>query len=170
MACSTVFNFRQFVESSVGHDILVGVDVHKRSYHASLRRADGQIATLVCPAEPHDFVSRIAETGMLVRCIAHEVGPTGYALARAANSIGIPVVVAAPSRIPRSVAPGAKTDRLDCIRLAEYAAMGLMGSIAVPNQVEESERLLPRRRHQATDSTRRVKALLLLLGVAEPAA
>ena len=40
-------------------------------------------------------------------------------------------MVAAPSKIPRSVSAGAKTDRLDCLKLARYAAKGLIRPIAI---------------------------------------
>lgn len=172
MARSTLSAFRQFVESSVGQDVWVGVDVHKRSYHACLRRSDGQSATLVCPADPQQFIVWVGEIGIRVRAIAQEAGPTGYALARAAEAAGMPAIVAAPSRIPRSVSPGAKTDRLDCIRLAEFAALGFLRPIAVPSRDEEVRRLLLRRRHQLADAVRRakqrIKSLLLYLGIAEP--
>jgi transposase len=81
--------------------------------------------------------------------------------------------VVAPSRIPRAVAPGAKTDRLDCIRLAEYGAKGMVKPIAIPSEEEEAERSLLRRRHQLVDELRRtkqrIKSHLLCFGVKEPA-
>jgi transposase len=173
MARTTLTGFRQFVEGCAGEDVWIGVDVHKHSYHACFRRADGHKCTFVCPADPQDFVRRISQAGMNVLAVAYEAGPTGFPLARAVEAAGMRAIVAAPNRIPRSVSAGAKTDRLDCIRLAEYAARGLLRPIAVPSQTEEAERLLLRRRHQVTDSLRRVKqrikSLLLCLGIAEPA-
>lgn len=67
---------------------------------------------------------------------------------------------------------GTKTDRLDCLKLAQFAAKGLLQPIAVPTPREEAERGLLRRRHQLVDAVRRVKqrikGLLLLHGAAEP--
>lgn len=83
----------------------------------------------------------------------------------------IPVIVAAPSKIPRSVRVGAKTDRLDCLKLAHYAAKGLIRSIAIPTAEEEAQRALLRRRHQLVDRVRqckqRIKGFLLYHGFKE---
>lgn len=173
MAQSTLSGFRHFVEQARGRDAWVGVDVHKRSYHACIRLSDGQSSTFVCPAEPREFVRRLSEIGAQVQGMAYEAGPTGFSLARAAAAAGLPVIVAAPSRIPRPVSGGAKTDRLDCTRLAEFVSKGMLRPIAVPDENAEAERALLRRRHQVADSLRRVKqrikSLLLAVGTAEPA-
>lgn len=82
------------------------------------------------------------------------------------------MIVAAPSKIPRSVSPGAKCERLDCLKLAEYAAKGMLKSIAIPTPEEEAHRALLRRRHMIVDTVRRckqrIKGLLLFLGIEEP--
>ncbi len=74
--------------------------------------------------------------------------------------------------MPRPVTAGAKTDRLDCLKLASYAAKGLLHSIAIPTTEEESYRSLLRRRHNVAASVRRckqhIKSLLLFLGIEEP--
>jgi transposase len=70
------------------------------------------------------------------------------------------------------VTAGAKTDRLDCIRLADYGAKGLIRSIAIPSPQQEAKRSLQRRRHDLVDSRRRckqrIKSFLLFLGIPEP--
>ena len=63
---------------------------------------------------------------------------------------GLPVFVVAPSTILRPVQPGAKTDRLDCLKPAECAAKGLAKPIAVPSEEEEADRSLVRRRRIET--------------------
>lgn len=82
------------------------------------------------------------------------------------------MLVAAPSRIPRPVLHGAKTDRLDCIKLAEYGARGMVKPIAVPTEEQEARRMLSRRRQCLVDSVRkckqRIKGQLLFLGISEP--
>jgi len=105
--------------------------------------------------------------------VVYEAGPTGFGLARRLIRAGIPVIVAAPSRIPRPVAATSKTDRLDGRKLAEYAATGMLRPIAVPTGTEEGFRALVRRRHRLTDSIRhakqRIRGLLLQFGIPEPA-
>jgi transposase len=105
--------------------------------------------------------------------VVYEAGPTGFGLARRLTRAGIPVIVAAPIRIPRPVAATSKTDRLDGRKLAEYAATGMLRPIAVPSEEEEGFRALVRRPHRLTDSIRhakqRIRGLLLQFGIPEPA-
>jgi transposase len=173
MARRQVSSLEEFVEGCGEQQFFVGVDVHARSYHVALRRSDGLSHVWVAPAAPRALVHRIVSLGVRVEAVAHEAGPTGFGLAREVEGAGLRAIVAAPSRIPRPVAPGAKTDRLDCLKLAAYAAKGMLKPIAVPNVQEEARRTLLRRRHQIVDDLRktkqRIKSLLLYLGVEEPA-
>lgn len=150
----------------------VGIDVHKKSYHVALRRSDGMMTTCVAPALPEGIAVMFQALLSRIRAVAYEAGPTGFGLARTLARAGFKVIVVAPSRVPRPVSAGAKTDRLDCRRLAEHAARGMLKSIAIPTEEEEAERSVIRRRHDLTDGTRRVKqqiqSLLLFLGVPAP--
>jgi len=172
MARTSLSSVQQFVKGFETHPFFIGIDVHKRSYHLALRRIDGKAVTLVCPADPLGLVGVIQRFCIRVGGIAYEAGPTGFGLARALRSAGMRPLMAAPSRIPRAVTAGAKTDRLDCLRLADYAAKGLIRSIAVPTPRQEAQRSLLRRRHDIVDSLRRckqrIKGLLLFLGLPEP--
>ena len=172
MAKKSVASLDRFVEGFKAHPFVVGIDVHKRSLSVALLRADGKVHTFVCPADPHGLLALIKRLDIQVSLMVQEAGPTGFGLARAFKGQGIRVIVAAPSRIPRSVAPGAKCDRLDCIRLAELGARGMLKSIAIPTEQEQAHRCLLRRRHSVVDAVRRskqrIKSLLLLLGIEEP--
>ena len=174
MAKSSVPSLRQFVSGFESHPFFLGIDVHKQSYSFALRRADQRCFTWKGPAEPKAVVAQIARLGITVATVAYESGPTGFSLARVIQEANVPVIVAAPSRIPRSVTAGAKCDRLDCIKLADYAAKGMLKPIAIPTPEEESRRSLLRRRHNLVDAIRRckqrIKSQLLFLGLPEPAA
>lgn len=154
-----------FVKGFEQTDWWVGIDVHKHSYAVSLRRSDGQMRTWTSPADPQRLLTTFTRMGIMPNAIAQEAGPTGYDLARRFTAAGIAVIVGAPSRIPRPVTAGAKCDRLDCRRLAEYAARGMISSIAIPTVEEEAFRGLVRRRQAVTDHIRqckqRIKAMLL---------
>lgn len=171
MARQTLSQLQAFVEASQGRSFFVGLDVHKNSYSMALRRFDGAVHTLVMPASPQVLIDKLAALGITVAMAASESGPTGFTLARALTKAGIPNLVAAPSRIPRPVTWGAKTDRLDCVKLAEYAARGMLRPIAVPTEEQEAQRSLERRRHDLADDLRRVRqrirSHLLFLGIAE---
>lgn len=173
MARNSLSGLRQFLLGFEDEPFYVGVDVHKRSYHLALRRTDGRALTLVTPASPQSVVEFLGGLSISVSAVAYESGPTGFAFARTLQNAGIPVIVAAPSKVPRPVTPGAKCDRLDCLKLAEYAAKGMLKSIAIPSPQEEARRTLLRRRHMLVDTVRRckqrIKGLLLFLGIEEPA-
>jgi transposase len=172
MAKSSVTNLRQFVSGFESQPFWIGIDVHKQSYSFALRRADQRCFTWKGPADPTAVMTQILRLGITVAAVAYESGPTGFGLARTLQAANIPVIVAAPSRIPRSVTAGAKCDRLDCIKLADYAAKGMLKSIAIPTVEEETRRSLLRRRHSLVDAIRRVKqrikSQLLFLGLPEP--
>lgn len=172
MAKSTLTSLNIFVEAFSDHEFWVGADVHKRSYHIALYRIDGKVKTFVCRACPATLLQKLQDLNITIAGLAYEAGPTGFSLARTIESAGIKVIVAAPSRIPRPVLHGAKTDKLDCIKLAKYAAKGMIKPIAVPTEKEEARRSLVRRRHLLVDSIRkckqRIKGKLLFLGIDEP--
>jgi transposase len=172
MAKSSVTTLRQFVSGFESQPFWLGIDVHKQSYSFALRRADQQYLTWKGPADPKAVVAQIAHLGIAIAAVAYESGPTGFGLARILQGAAIPVIVAAPSRIPRSVTAGAKCDRLDCIKLADYASKGLLKPISIPTHEEEARRSLLRRRHSLVDAMRRVKqrikSQLLFLGLPEP--
>src|SRR4051794_26454942 len=100
-----------------GEAILVGVDVHKRTYHVALlsdRR--GLVATWVQPADPEVLVQRLRPVAPAVSQVVYEAGPTGFALARRLRADGYAAEVIAPSKLLVAVGPEAKSDRLDCRR------------------------------------------------------
>ena len=109
----------------------MGIDVHKRSYRIALLRDDSTF-TWSAPADPEKLVQTINDFEIPLAGICYEAGPTGFSLARLIVKSNIPVIVAAPSKVPRSVSPGSKTDRLDCLKLAHFASKGLIKPIAIP--------------------------------------
>lgn len=172
MAKCKVSSVCRFVEPFSGERFWVGVDVHKKTFSIALLRPDGMIKDWSTPANVSIVTQTLSSLPVEIGAVCYEAGPTGFGLARSLRAAGIKVIVAAPSRIPRPVSPTNKTDSLDCRKLAEYAASGLIDSIAIPTEEEEAFRSLQRRRHQLTDSLRkakqRIRALLLTLGVQEP--
>lgn len=172
MARNSLSGLHSFVFGFTHGLFYVGIDVHKRNYHVALRRSDGCTQSLVSPASPQSVVALLTGLDIQIGAVAYESGPTGFSLARSLIAAGITVIVAAPSKIPRSVTRDAKCDRLDCLKLAAYAAKGMLKPIAIPTPEEEARRTLLRRRHMVVDSVRRckqrIKGLLLFLGVEEP--
>ena len=151
----------------------VGVDVHKVSYAVAILDEDGQRQEFSTPAEPKKLLLQLLSMGMTIKALVYESGPTGYGLAWACQEFGIPVLVAAPSRIPRPVSETGKTDRLDSVKLAEFLARDMIKSIAIPTEAENHLRSLERCRQQLVERRRtvrqQIKSLLLFHGLDEPA-
>ena len=175
MARTTLSQSKTFVEflSRVqGKPLVIGMDVHKNSYDVAMMSADGASWACTGPASSSWVIEMIREHDLEVRLVAYEAGPTGFSTARAFRAAGIECTVAAPAQIPRPASTSAKTDRLDCLRLARLAAQGMLHPVSVPTQEEEAGRDLVRRRHDLVKSLRvaklRIRSRLLFWGVAEP--
>ena len=106
-----------------------------------------------------------------MKCL--EAGPTGFGLVRRLRGAGLKAEVIAPSKIPTMPGPEAKSDRLDCGKLAVFAQKGLLRPVRVPDEQEEADRQVMRLREQLARKLRviqqQIKALLLQHGIAEPA-
>jgi hypothetical protein len=133
---------------------------------------DGQRLEFSTPAIPQKLILQLLKMGMNIKALSYESGPTGYGLAWACQKSMIPVVVAAPSRIPRSVSKTGKTDRLDSIKLVEFLARDMLKGIAVPSREEFALRELERARQHLIKKRREVRqairSFLLRNGLEEP--
>src|SRR3954467_517465 len=152
----------------------VGVDVHKASYHvAVVTDLRGLVATWTQPASPDLLVERLKPISTQVAQVVYEAGPTGFALVRRLRAAELKAEGIAPSKIPTMPGPEAKSDRLDCRKLAVFAQKGLLRPVRVPTEQEEADRQVMRLREQLVRKLRviqqQIKALLLQHGVAEPA-
>ena len=173
MAHFSLTDLKEYLSTDSTRTYWMGIDVHKRSYYMALLDGEDNTFSWSGPADNEKLLTLINDMGIRLEGVCYEAGPTGFSLARILQGAGIPVIVAAPNKIPRSVSPGSKTDRLDCLKLARLASKGLIKPIAVPTEEEEAERALLRRRHQLTDEIRRgkqrIKALFLYHGYQIPA-
>jgi transposase len=156
-----------------GEVVHVGVDVHKASYHvAVVTDLRGLVATWTQPASPDLLVERLRPLGEQVAQVVYEAGPTGFGLVRGLRAAGLKAEVIAPSKIPTMPGPEAKSDRLDCRKLATFAQKGLLRPVRVPDEQEEADRQVVRLREQLARKLRvvqqQIKALLLQHGIAEP--
>ena len=163
----------RFVASTGGEPVVVGVDVHKRTYSVALFcAADAQIETWNCPADEARLVEQLSGLGCRIEHVVYETGPTGFSLCRALRDAGFNASVVAASRVPRGAAAATKTDRIDAQQLAIYFARGLLRPVAVPSLEEEGYRALVRRRKRVSEDRakikQKIKAFLLATGIEEP--
>jgi transposase len=128
----------------------IGLDVHKRDIRVFAQlpgRKRGIEETI-----PHELrtVTRWAKKWLReapgrVVC-AYEAGPTGYALHRQLEALGMECQVVAPALIPRRPGDRIKTDRRDARKLGEFLKGGLLTPVHAPTEEEESARDLCRAR------------------------
>ena len=153
-------------------EVFVGVDVHKKSYHVALCLNDAPAIDFRMNAEPKQLNKKLRPIACSIKGIVYETGPTGYGLARDLRKNNLPANVVATSRIPCPAGAADKTDRLDSIKLAQYAAKGLLCPITIPTAKQEADRQLYRMRHrQALQFAKvkvQIKSFLLMHGINEP--
>jgi transposase len=160
-------------ESKKGADIWVGIDVHKASYAVAVLSGNGILHRFTTPADNQGLISQFQRRGIRISGLAYEAGPTGFGLYRACKDAGIEAMVAAACRIPQTPGKTAKTDLIDCKKLAEYLANKMLNPITVPSRDHEAARAKTRRRSQLTKEVgktkERIKSFLLVNGLPEPA-
>jgi transposase len=151
----------------------IGVDVHKVSYAVAILDENGQRLEFSTPAEPKNLLLQLLKRGITIKALTYESGPCGYGLAWACQEMGIPVLVAAASRIPRPVTKTGKTDRLDSMKLVEFLARDMLKGIAIPSREEfalrEMERIRQRLVRKRRDVRQNIRAFLLRNALEEPA-
>jgi transposase len=149
--------------------VWVGLDVHKKSYHAAVRVNGREVTTRVLAPTAVLVFLEPYRSGRLP--VVYEAGPTGFGLVRALREAKVSADVIAPSKTPRTPGEENKTDRLDCRQFAFYDEKGMLKTVAVPTVEEEADRQVIRLRDPVVDArrcvTQQIKSLLLQHGVAE---
>lgn len=148
--------------------IYAGLDVHKDSI-AVAAAEPGRVAAKVVATIGHDvpkllkLLSKLG--GAKAVHVVYEAGPTGWGLQRALTAKGYECEVIAPSKMPRRPGDRIKTDRRDCVQLAECSRAGQLRAVWVPQPEDEAIRDLARAREDALNARRQLrqqlKALLL---------
>jgi transposase len=130
----------------------LGLDVHARSVAAAA--IDGTTGEVIHRRLPNDPVEICAFADELARIhgalrITYEAGPTGFGLARALETAGHRVQVAAPSKLIRPPGDRVKTDRNDALLLARLDRAGDIVAVRIPTRSQEAARDLVRCRDDA---------------------
>ena len=123
-----------------GDNIVVGFDVHKKTYYAGVRKNLELAATWVMPHDDKAVVKMLLPARDVIQNIVYEAGPTGYGFARELQKAGLPVSVVAPGKTPQAANADNKSDRLDCKKLAEYEEKGLLRYVTIPTAQEDARR------------------------------
>jgi transposase len=162
------------METGMKEDIkfYVGLDVHKDTIAMAVAETGRQPGRIIGTLA-HDLkrlLKALAQFGPPDQVhVVYEAGPTGYGLQRALSAKGYGCEVIAPSQVPRRAGERIKTDRRDCLRLAECSRAGELRAIWIPDPEDEAIRDLSRAREDAvnsrTQARHQLKGFLLRHGV-----
>ena len=144
----------------------VGLDVHKSSITSAVLTpdADSPVVDRFFPDEPsiERLVKGLGDRSKVAVC--QEAGPTGYALARLLERLGVSCEVIAPSLVPVAAGARGTTDRRDAWRSAELYGVGQLTAVRIPTEAEEAIGDLCRTRSDlVTDRTRARHRLITFL-------
>jgi transposase len=158
-----------------GIKFFVGLDVHKETIAVAVAEA-GRLPGRLQGTIAHDvnkllkLLARFGEPGQVH--VVYEAGPTGYGLQRALAHRGYRCEVIAPSLIPKRAGDRVKTDRRDCLRLAELSRAGELRAVWIPDCADEAIRDVSRAREDAvnarTQARHQLKGFLLRRGLRYP--
>ena len=156
-----------------GEELFVGIDLHKRRWHATIRTFDVEIFSSSIAGSWEDLRRILSRyKGCRINAV-YEAGYLGFWLFDLLTHYGVNCIVTPPSLIPQEYGNRVKTDRLDSRKLAQLLAKGLLKSVWVPNAKERFHRQVIRRRRQLVgDRVRtqnRIKSELYFYGVDLPA-
>jgi transposase len=155
MGMPTMSKVRTFVALDVHVAATVAVVLDAESGELSRRRLSGATGEVV------EFVTGLEGP---VRA-TYEAGPTGFALARRLQAVGVDCLVCAPGLIPRGPSDRVKTDQRDAERLVRLLMAGELHRVNVPSIEEEGLRDLVRAREdlrgELMSARHRVGKLLL---------
>jgi len=145
------------INLTVDDEVYVGIDVHKVKCHIAIWLNEAIALTFVTPSDNVAIARMLHNLKPGLKKIVYEAGPTGFSLARALKLALLPVAVIAPSKTLRPAAVNSKSDRLDCRKLAEFAAKDLLTEVAIPTEQEEADRQVVRLRNQLKGKLVRIK-------------
>ena len=140
--------------------VYVGLDVHKDTI-AIAQAAPGRDPARLMGEIAHDvnrLIRKLQPLGDPAGVhIVYEAGPTGYGLQSELRELGHACEIIAPSLIPRRAGDRVKTDRRDCLRLAELSRAGELKAIWIPDPADEAIRELSRAREDAVTARTRAR-------------
>lgn len=146
------------VQSYVGLDIYVGIDVHQRTYTIWVQVEQVKVKHWTMPASPSQLVQQLNKyfAGGVIHTV-YEAGFAGYGLHRELESQGIDSIVVHPAAVEVAAHDRVKTDKRDAQKLATQLEAGRLTGIRIPTPEQEQRRLLSRTRSQLVNARARIK-------------
>lgn len=155
-----------------GRDIFIGIDVHKDSWHVTIRAEGIELVTVSMQSSYHALGKLLRRFEDCKIKIAYEAGPCGFWLYDRLMSEGIETIVVPPSLIPVESGNRVKTDKRDSRKLARLLESNMLKRVHVLTEEERVQRELVRTRRQLIehqcDVARQIKSKLLFYGIRAP--
>ena len=153
-------------------ELFVGIDVHKRTWHVTIRTDEVELFRGNIPGI-WEVLRRLLDRYNAQRIYAvYEAGYFGFWLHDHLTEYGVDCLVTPPSLVPQEYGNRVKTDRKDSQKLARLLSKGMLKRVWVPSAEERFHRQVIRRRRQLVrDRVRiqnRIKAELRFYGVDLP--
>ena len=152
--------------------VYVGIDVHKESWHLTVRSSGEEIFNGRVPGQ-YQSLKRILDRyrGSRIK-VAYEAGPFGFWLLDRLTQDGVETIVVPPSLIPIESGNKVKTDKRDSRKLATLLERNMLKHVHVLTPEEREHRDLLRTRRQIiehrNDVARQIKSKLLFYGIRSP--
>lgn len=149
--------------------IFVGVDVHLKQWHVTIRTEEVELFSGSIPGSGHELLHQLRRYRPEQTTVVYEAGYFGYTLHDVIERWGGQAVVTPPSLVPIEYGNRVKTDKRDSRKLALLLSRGLLRANWVPDPELRGHRQVLRRRCQLMgDRVRlqsRIKAELMFYGV-----
>ena len=156
----------------LGERLFVGIDLHKRKWHVTIRTVDVELFSGSLPASWPALRRLVDRYKSKQIQVVYEAGYFGFWLYDRLVEYGVDCLVTPPSLVPLEYGNRVKTDRRDSRKLAHLLAKGLLKRVWVPSEEERYHRQVPRRRRQLIgDRVRtqnRIKSELTFYGIDLP--
>ena len=155
-----------------GKEVFIGVDVHKESWHVTVRVEGEEAFHGRIPSQYHALRKLLDHFRDCRIKVAYEAGPCGFWLYDRLTEDGIETIVVPPSLIPIESGNRVKTDKRDSRKLAKLLEGNMLKRVHVLTEEERMHRELLRTRHQVvahrSDVARQIKSKLLFYGISSP--
>ena len=146
------------VQSYVGLDVYVGIDVHQRTYTVWVQVEQEKAKKWTMTASPLQLGEQLRKyfSGGRIHTV-YEAGFSGYGLHRELKRQGIDSIVVHPASVEVAAHNRVKTDKRDAQKLATQLEAGRLNGIRIPSPEQEHRRLLSRTRSQLVKNRARIK-------------
>jgi transposase len=155
-----------------GKDVFVGVDLHQRSWHITVRTDEDEVFSGSVPGKweaLRDSLLRFKDHAGKIK-VVYEAGYFGFWLHDRLVGWGCECIVTPPSLLPQESGNRVKTDKRDSAKLALMLAKGMLKAVWIPSVTERYHRQVTRRRRQLVEdrvrTQNRIKAELRCFGIA----